>query len=1500
MRIALPRTWFLAALAAVVACFGWNAFRAEEDPNDTFVQDRTESVLYLYLDAPGGTSLDSSASPAALGILLERYAWEIWRQPSTGIEEYRHAQVTPESGAMVTLTRSPETGSFADSILITGDDGRAWTTFAPGGASGAVTVQASAGESSASLCFNFSPTSSPVSEEQWSYSRTEATLTATLTSNTSTDQVPPGENRDLSLAVAYETWDVEYSSAGNSRTVNHTSAPAVGAFVSWSVAMGDGYVAGGAMTDDLGQCPATLTVGSSGGNVRAEVSFSTGSATSATLAFSPAPRPSTSSWSLIGSKLIPTLSGISPPSGTSLAPGEFARISGTLQGDVWDLWSNGTQEESRYSYTTPLAWTTLLAEIQHGGGSLDSSSPTTQGDGSFSTGYTMGGASSRVDLRLASTSEWLASVDFALSEAPPATEGSDPGAWTVLYPDGGYAIQNLTVDGPTYDLHPGEVRTIGGTLYWVSWEVMTNRDGAIEHRITSSSPVAGASLSAGMEYGDATLSSTYLTTGSLGEFSTIMTMGGQESKVTFSSSGSASATASMAFTPPQAGGDQGVKIADESLISVAFESGTAADAATLQPGENVPLRARVLSTSWEVWQNAAGSTELRNHEIRPAIGAIVNFSQVSGPGLMSSTQAETNADGIASVDFMLGAGVSLLRADASFLTATASAEARVSPGIWVYDSSQDELELSLSPHGWIETPNAIGATLQVRTTEIWRNLATEATESRQVSYSPAENASIVFNVLDGGIATFGTNPSFTNYTGNTIIEYRSNGAVNVAATATFSGKTVRATMQAPQGCGLAGTDEGGTVEGSEDNRVSNQGGDAENSGGGGNEDQPDDTSSIPTRLRGRSHHTNNPEQKSGGGSDEPEIVKMFRATFFRQRSDENNQMLPPEEEQQSGREENWISTRDQYQTDPEGTWEITDGPHFYEESLQNLVGGGDFTTYGDFGVWGKVDPAPDTDPTELASIKPATQLEELAQNGDHVDPESVNAAVRNSFENNRWDHTLREAAIGNSDGEMDDFTASASFFEGIAPTVTSTEVWLESEEPVPSDRPRPRRSFILMAKRTASIPMPPVKWYAVVTFEIANGSESPSRRVSTTTPTVTWLTTANEPPTSWVVAGANGVLRLQPEVIRGFHHEVSFLPVELKDIKDHADTSDDVTITNWETTQQIGDNNIAWIEAHTSDQNDAPRMPQLELRMPRLPQNLTLEARLLVQYERPYAGKQADDTVKIPADGSFKNVKNGRWEIWNEYTNIPFFGGDAILTYKIEGGVEQVIKFTIGGRNPNDSRCKAYTQGRPGATWYSYAIEKHESKAYNSGHYNQFWERSGNSSSINKGVNYTFTTGDPLVVRSPVETGVGGAGLAQVTGADGKKTVSSPREVFWNWQSNVDAFLVILAEKIQIAETFMNDPNPRSPTNPMPNGQRPQTTYHSGNNVPVRSRVQASVTFGDNQGEESPEDGVAIKAYNGATAHWCSWRGPSIHEWQFNDGPNNYVEAVCNQIDQEP
>lgn len=377
-----------------------------------------------------------------------------------------------------------------------------------------------------------------------------------------------------------------------------------------------------------------------------------------------------------------------------------------------------------------------------------------------------------------------------------------------------------------------------------------------------------------------------------------------------------------------------------------------------------------------------------------------------------------------------------------------------------------------------------------------------------------------------------------------------------------------------------------------------------------------------------------------------------------------------------------------------------------------------------------------------------------------------------------------------------------------------------------------------------------------------------------------------------------GWINLEPPVIEGRATVVSLQTVDIIDVKDHSNEGDDVVISNWTSGQKPTDANVAWIEAHKSATDDAPRMPQLVFNVSSLPQFATLEAKLLVEYERPYAGKQADDTVLVPTNGAFQSVTHGRWEIWSEYTNIPFFGGDATLTYKINGGAEKTIKFTIGGRNPDDARCKAYTQGRSNAPWYAYAMEKHESQAYNTGYYNQFWDRNGNSSPINNGVNYTFTRGDALVVRSPGETGVGGTGLAQVTGAGGNKTVSAPREIFWNWQENVQAFMGELTRNTPVAETFMNDSTLRNGPGSMPNGQRPQTTFHTGHNVPVPSRAQGPVTFGDNHGEKKPEDAVAIKLYNGASANWCSWRGPTAFEWQFNYGQNNYVEEVCNEIEE--
>lgn len=375
------------------------------------------------------------------------------------------------------------------------------------------------------------------------------------------------------------------------------------------------------------------------------------------------------------------------------------------------------------------------------------------------------------------------------------------------------------------------------------------------------------------------------------------------------------------------------------------------------------------------------------------------------------------------------------------------------------------------------------------------------------------------------------------------------------------------------------------------------------------------------------------------------------------------------------------------------------------------------------------------------------------------------------------------------------------------------------------------------------------------------------------------------------------------------HREEILCSVSLINQREYILSSDDVAIVPKQNEEDTNIRSVAWIDAHTSETVAEPRMPNLKFSIASLPPDLRLRAKLEIDYTRPYVGHQNQDRVQIPANGDFRDVTTQNWEIyddpdWIAAVNEGFFGGDATLIYqvtKLDGSVvlpSQTFQFRIAGQNPVDARCKTYTQQSPSAPWYSYAIEKHESQAYNPGYYNQFWERNGNNSPINQGINYTFKNGEPLVVRSPGETGVGGAGLAQVTGAGGNKNVPPPRDILWNWQSNVDSFLAILAGKLQIAQNFMNDSTPGSGSNPRPKGQRPQTSFDTGQNVSVPSRLQGQITFGDNQGQRSPEDAIAIKAYNGASAHWCSWRGPTAHVWQFNYGQNNYVEEVSNEIEE--
>lgn len=397
---------------------------------------------------------------------------------------------------------------------------------------------------------------------------------------------------------------------------------------------------------------------------------------------------------------------------------------------------------------------------------------------------------------------------------------------------------------------------------------------------------------------------------------------------------------------------------------------------------------------------------------------------------------------------------------------------------------------------------------------------------------------------------------------------------------------------------------------------------------------------------------------------------------------------------------------------------------------------------------------------------------------------------------------------------------------------------------------------------------------------------------------------------------------------------VGILPLKLIDTKDQSidepnavvpPQSQDVRIEARADGEPLGPASTAWIEPHGADDGSGgPDMPQLMIQIPDSQGlGLRLQWRLEVNFDRPrgidpdLAQMEREDEVFIPRpidavqpwiesklDGGVPLFANPAWV--NEIAERGYFGGIGTLHLRIvradgqQLGGEQSLHFAIRGKNPIAQIVADYITARvmpadARLVRLSPAAAKHESKDYNGegSRYNQFWVHDGQRFGV------AHQAGDPLWCKSREERSAGGFGIYQITGDLTSQFTVVRRELLWNWQKNVDAYIVFVKTGgpsakgsvmdryiAAVARTFPDDAEAATPPNAY--------LYHGGL---YDCWEMGSITL------YNGTSGCPKSRLKNAAGKWTvmsdPWKfdpsGQAGQRWHYNANKNDYLNEVIKQ-----
>ena len=542
---------------------GRHQLRADEPEEEVWWFDHIESSYQLFLDAPDGTSVTAGTS-CTVKVTAQISTWEVWASNFNGIQT-RNGTTTPASGGNVTFnvtsgtcSRVPDSGFTAangellGNIELASDNVRLEANVAFG----------ASGSASASLDIFTIPT-----PESWSYTRTEGTLTATLSAlATTTGQLPVGGQTQLAAHVQYESWEVWTSNYGNVETRNNATSPAEGASVNWSKT-GDGSLSTTTSQADLaGNTAVDFTMGTYASDISVNVSYSSSADTaSATLSLSPTggSGPGEEEWQLDHVEGYISTSLSANGGQDSLASGEQRVITAEVMYTSGEVWTSSFGNIDNRNQTTAPAIGAVVSYAGSGdvsfqgytGSVNDLGQPITDANGRMTFTMTMGRSNSTVTASAsfaAPTS--TASMDFTAAPPPPPPPPNDPPPNDPPPNDPPVEIWNFDhteMTGVGITLSSGSAYVHASTI-----EVWKSDQNHYRTQNPGSGPAINASISCSVANGDAVITACDSTTNEFARASYSVLGGAIQSTVTVSASfGGMSGSASFTVAPSDSDGD---------------------------------------------------------------------------------------------------------------------------------------------------------------------------------------------------------------------------------------------------------------------------------------------------------------------------------------------------------------------------------------------------------------------------------------------------------------------------------------------------------------------------------------------------------------------------------------------------------------------------------------------------------------------------------------------------------------------------------------------------------------------------------------------------------------------------------------------------------------------------------------------------------------------------------------------------------------------------------